>query len=375
VVAAGDQVTIAAGFYDEMVTVAKSGSASAPITFTGSTAAVITGFRINGNYITVSGLGLGAADTDQVAADLEGTGDVVTGCVINLRGSEASAVTVDGTNDLVANCNITGCTMTTSIPIGGQNCVISSNVLHDMHDVDVFHVWGNGNDIKGNEVYGNDNPNIGVFHSDFIQTWGFAGAVSTNIILENNYVHDCQTQLANTSNDGYSTLHNWTIRNNIFYNILSTFFSGIPNTFFYNNLFYRTAQNQGNPIIFYAIGGYSSTGAQVVNNIFLECGDAPQNAWVGAIGSDGGDLNSYLIDHNYFAGTNYSPKSASAGAFVGTKAILGGNPNFVSLPSNFRLQAGSILVDKGVAISSFTVDKDGVSRPKGAGWDVGPYER
>jgi hypothetical protein len=243
-----------------------------------------------------------------------------------------------------------------------------------MHDVDAFHIWGNGNDIKGNEVYGNDNPNIGVFHSDFVQTWGFAGAVSTNIVIENNYVHDCQTQIGNTSTDGYPNLHDWTIRNNIFYNILSAYFSGIPNTCFYNNLFYLTGQNLGSPIVFYAITNYDSTGAQVVNNIFLQCGSAPENAWIGGIGNTGGDLNSYLIDHNYFGGTNYSPKSATAGAFIGTNAINGGNPMFVNPPSDFHLQAGSILIGAGVAISSFNVDKDGVARPQGSAWCVGPFE-
>ncbi len=41
---------------------------------------------------------------------------------------------------------------------------------------------------------------------------------------------------------------------------------------------------------------------------------------------------------------------------------------------DYRLVAGSMAIDRGEPIANVPVDRDGVSRPQGAGWDVGAYE-
>ena len=42
--------------------------------------------------------------------------------------------------------------------------------------------------------------------------------------------------------------------------------------------------------------------------------------------------------------------------------------------ANFRPRLGSPAIDWGRAVSSVTRDFDGCVRPRGAGYDVGPYE-
>jgi len=309
VIVAGDTVNISAGSYGEMVTASKNGTSGAPIVFTGPATAVVNGFNLNGNYITVSGLGIGAASTYPAGVTMTGTGDIATGIAMNLHGTlgvqSGFGFQMNGNNCSVLNSNITGVSVWTVFQITGNNCLVQGCVSHDQHDVDCFRVWGIGNIIRGNEMYNHDNPRYDLWHADFIQTWGYSGAVSNNILIENNYVHDNQTQIGNTSNDGVSGLHDWTLRNNLFVNTQSSFFSGLPNTHFYNNTFYKCGTVQDFPIFFYGSTGYSSVGSSFINNALAICGIAPQNAWIGAVGSYQFDLSTITIDHNFFCGTAY----------------------------------------------------------------------
>jgi hypothetical protein len=51
------------------------------------------------------------------------------------------------------------------------------------------------------------------------------------------------------------------------------------------------------------------------------------------------------------------------------------DPLYVDEPNgDMHLQASSPAVDRGEALASFGVDKDGVARPQGAAWDLGAYE-
>src|SRR5205823_7591456 len=51
------------------------------------------------------------------------------------------------------------------------------------------------------------------------------------------------------------------------------------------------------------------------------------------------------------------------------------NPLFVNFASrDFHLQSTSPLINKGTTLSAVTNDYDGVSRPQGAGYDIGGFE-
>jgi len=93
------------------------------------------------------------------------------------------------------------------------------------------------------------------------------------------------------------------------------------------------------------------------------------------------------VSNNYYGIWNppsYSPRNASLiDENIGDpNYVNGGDPKFVAAYNNcitnacdFRIQAGSPLIGKGVDLSSvFTTDKDGKSRPQGSAWDIGAYQ-
>src|SRR5207302_55096 len=102
--------------------------------------------------------------------------------------------------------------------------------------------------------------------------------------------------------------------------------------------------------------------------------------------------NNALYDH----GTSYVPyiqvDSGASGVDIGFNSVSKSdaqppkgtpypgdlwmvNPLFVNLAAgDFHLQSGSPLIDKGTTLSQVTNDYDGVSRPQGAGYDIGAFE-
>jgi hypothetical protein len=61
--------------------------------------------------------------------------------------------------------------------------------------------------------------------------------------------------------------------------------------------------------------------------------------------------------------TGTSNKAVPASSFVNAAA------------HDYHLAAGSPAIDTGITIASIIEDRDGVTRPKGAGYDIGAYER
>jgi curved DNA-binding protein CbpA len=89
---------------------------------------------------------------------------------------------------------------------------------------------------------------------------------------------------------------------------------------------------------------------------------------INLIGFNNGGLN---IDNNMSA-------CGSQPCFIGiTNLTNGTNPLFVNPAGHdFHLQAASPARDGGTSLANiFTTDKDNISRPQGAAWDIGAYER
>jgi hypothetical protein len=386
-VLAGDTVVVAPGTYPGYVTVTASGQPGSPITFTGT--GTVEAFIVKGSFITISSLNIGTTHSSGIAVDLEGNNCTVSGCAVNMYHSGLAGVTnwagfrVNGSGCSLLNCDITGVPGGwASVVIGGDNNLVQGCKIHDEVDEDAFNGWGKRNIIRGNEVVHLTNPHAmtpGYAHADFFQTWGFAGSSCLNYVIENNYVHDCDIQIGNTSHDGNdATMHDLTIRNNVFANVTSSFFSGLHNTFIYNNLFYKTGTYQNCPVIMYGVTAYASYGSQLINNALYMCGSDSSNTQQGAFGSSGFDLNSIVVDHNYYAGSGNAAKNGAAGyAFLGTHAVNGGNPSFMNPTGSspdYRPRPGSVLINAGVTLASLKVDKNGLRRPQGKAWCIGPYE-
>jgi hypothetical protein len=157
-----------------------------------------------------------------------------------------------------------------------------------------------------------------------------------------------------------------------------------------NNVFYTFGR--GWAVHRYFSGGSMSYGLVIVNNTFA--GENPYRPGQIILATSTGGLR---IENNIF----YSPQSAALyfenlkfpGGSVrhnmiyrgGTKVGRPGgvtfsrnwertNPGIVG-GTDFRLRPDSPAIDAGLPLPEVTHDADGVARPRGAGYDIGAYER
>jgi hypothetical protein len=153
----------------------------------------------------------------------------------------------------------------------------------------------------------------------------------------------------------------------------------IPETKWYNNIFYKVSPTVG--VVLAVTGGSGGYGhkTDIRNNVFLGCGAldymGPTKGWYSFV-----NVTNCVADHNYVANIDFSPK-ASAPPYDGyhfyePNGVNGGNPRFAN-PENgdFRLASQeSVLINKGVGVAGFAYDFDGKLRPSGGAWDIGPFE-
>jgi hypothetical protein len=99
-------------------------------------------------------------------------------------------------------------------------------------------------------------------------------------------------------------------------------------------------------------------------------------------GTQGGSWSGTTVVNNlcYNAGTILTSNS---GAVVSNNTTATTNVNFVNYGATMSyptldlhlLSSSTAVIDKGISeASTFTTDKDGVSRPQGSAWDIGAYE-
>jgi hypothetical protein len=356
---AGDTVIVSGGTYSESITANGSGSAGSNITFQGSGNPIIAGtVLISGTYIAFNGFTVSPPSAGRGSAcDVEGSHNILSGTVVTKYGATASnqaaAITTGGSFNTVDRCYVL-----------------------NLNDIDAFHIWGHDITISNNTVSQVNVTDYAANHTDFIQTWGLeSNQIAYNIRIFGNLVVNSSCDIGNTETDGNPNLHDWYIYNNIFYNIGSSFFSGLPNTWIYNNIFMLQGTGGGDvALMFFTDNGgdqsggstgydYNSAGSRVENNEFIA------NSSDIGIGGNKGTLSTVTISNNYFAGnTAYAAERSP----TGTGYVNGGNPNFANAAGlNFRINSGSVLIGKGANLFSlFQTDRDGNIRD---GWDIGPY--
>jgi hypothetical protein len=186
----------------------------------------------------------------------------------------------------------------------------------------------------------------------------------------------------------------------------------IPEVKFYNNVFYRCNKELGGFALNFGCRYYDGTasggrtgyncanGSKVYNNIFLESGqdNATNKGWYAFETT----LTDVAADYNYvgktingvpYTAVDVNPLHQAVGDPGGSNVwkwwephgINGGDPLFVNITAgcqetmscNFRLRSRSMLINAGLdllAVWSAAKDYDGVSRPQGARWDIGPFE-
>jgi hypothetical protein len=404
IVQPGDTVVVQAGNYGELVNLWRDALPGQPITFQGDGAEtagfncrksdyVIRGFRVNGTNATV----LPAIAIVYVYANAHRI-HVLDNYFHDAKNK--FAIWFDrGSNAIPANSssfNVVSNNSFVAIDYININCFGVSNkflrnVFRDSNgQADTFRFFGEGHIAADNLV--TNISNVVENHTDFFQVFGPVSPPSAkdynyvrNIILERNIVVDSKLQICmlETFDNPRGYMTNLIFRNNLFINLPYAANVDMDGTKWYNNLFCRV--NYANGGHCFAFGGPkgSAYGTEIKNNIFYECGNGQD--WVGWYPTVGllGIYNFDLkADYNFVCGPGFAPKKAflldpngwgAQGQEV--HGINGGNPGFVSIGNlNFRLSDGSLLIDTGVPIPTFSNDADQIARGVGGYWDVGPYE-
>lgn len=255
-----------------------------------------------------------------------------------------------------------------------------------------IHGFG-GNNVR---IYGNEVTNVSTslsggsnkqYHSMY-----FSG---NNIEVAWNKIHNVRSfNGVQFHNDGSSGFYNLSVHDN---QISDQWGHGINFSTInlsggyavaYNNIIKNTTF----ACVYLSDGQSVSTGGtvEVYNNTMYDCADE-SNMWKGAILKNGYkpnvkiNLRNNIIQVNsgvnYLGGDYQNQITGSNNLWYGsgsgpslTSGNLSSNPQFVSAGSNFKLQASSPAIDKGLSISGLTRDADGLSRPQGSSVDLGAFE-
>jgi uncharacterized protein YjdB len=211
-------------------------------------------------------------------------------------------------------------------------------------------------------------------------------AYTSNLVIERNVIHDvgrlgpgeqgCTPPDATWQNHDHGVYHgvgdNVLIRNNLFYQLVHGWaihrYNGgggsVDGLTIVNNTFAFPNPNRVGQIVI--AGG--TTNLVIANNVFYQ----PPTAGIWFDASDGGTWAGALVENNLSTNAISTP-SVSGVTFVGN--IQNTDPLLLNAAGfDFHLLTGSPAIDAGMTLLNVPNDFDGVTRPRGAGYDIGAYE-
>ena len=389
---AGSTCVVLQGTYDERVTMTRSGSSGAPITFQALGTVVMKGFTVRANYVSIKGFEI----TNTPDASDHGWGIFYQGAygVIEnnyvhyaTRGGItvfATIATATNTHHVIVRGNRLYRNSMMGIEVSGRDNLIEGNeiwgtIQHHPSwinrpsyvDADGISFFGSGHVIRKNYIhdilYGipeNINP-----HIDCFQTWSDSGKEAASYVtIEQNHCVNLNAQAANEVGQGFMMGYatHITIRNNII-----EAFRGINAI---NNCEYLEIVNNtfiGNPntsmLSYYpsGVGFTNSPNALVLNNVFYNVIDT-------IIKADTASKVGLVVTHN---NAYRADGVALAGLTAYPNNYWNTQPKLVDPGSgNYRLQSSSPLVDKGSTHSSNLIDFDDQARPQGTAYEIGAFE-
>ncbi|MCL4488722.1 MAG: right-handed parallel beta-helix repeat-containing protein [Chloroflexi bacterium] len=361
---AGDKVYVRGGTYANGVSLTRSGSAGAYITYQAypGEQPIVKGSGWYGfsDYYGTSGTSYTVID----GFEFDGTG--YTDYEFGLHFQHSN-------NLIFRNNKVHDMTLLGINVVNSNTGEISGNTVHDVQGYNG--IWG-GNvsnySIHNNTVYRNNQNGIGVS----------GGTTNTSIYDNTAYGNSCgQDQRYAGIAIEVSSQNNKVYNNLMYNNCHAGYVTNSPSNQIYNNTFYG---NTGYQVLYGPWSGSIPVNNIFENNVFVVVGS-------GDIGiGDFGDTSSYNPLQNTFNYNAYyymnGPDKSNMVAVVNNYSFsqwrgigkeangILGNPLFVNAPAgNFRLQKSSPVIDKGANVG-VSVDSDGNPRPEGAGYDIGAYE-
>jgi parallel beta helix pectate lyase-like protein len=244
-------------------------------------------------------------------------------------------------------------------------------VYHDALSINVDNV----------EIVGNHIHDIGRYCTD--DSFGIAGYAghSGNVVFEQNVLNDvgrlgpgeagCTPATDYWQNHDHGIYHsqgdNFIVRNNVFYHFthgwpIQLYAGSVAQFYVVNNTFAFANPNRVGHIVI----DEPLSNSVIANNIFYQ----PTTA---GIDMSGGTLTNVTVENNLTASGVVWSGSTTGATFANN--LDNTDPQFVNPATfDFHLQAGSPAIGSGIALPYVTNDFDGVSRPQGAGVDIGAFE-
>jgi hypothetical protein len=389
----GDSILVASGSYDERTATIRDATMKWPITCIARGLVITKGFIVKNSFIRIIGFQIqgnvaaaydGAIQISKSASNCE-----ILNCIICDLSKDIYGISFEkGGNEpsLSAQSCIIESTLIRNIKFHavsffGSNHLFQNNTIDNTNGFDAIRLAGNGIIIRHNRFL--HITETGPNHADIIQSFGENGDVAFAILFEGNIVSDCDVcQICNLSQDGIAGIRDWTFRNNIFDRIGAAANVAIPNVKWYNNLFYKCVHNYGHVIAITSGPTGRGNDCSIVNNIFYECGSAPEVAtygWYSTYAYQGyPPVTGFSADYNFVCGTAFSKKNTQPDAsfiFSEENGINGGNPGFKG-KGDFSPCPTSVLVGKGKNLTScgFNEDYKGDRRQEINSWDIGPLK-
>lgn len=381
----GDSVVISPGDYPENVTVT-----NASISVSGTSGVAVGGFEANASGFSLSNVDLNGTNVTTFSFALY-LGENVASCVFsNISVTGASGGTNSGFGGVGMAGNPSGPTSARfdnvrienpnyhAFVLTGSGHTVTNCSVTGTTGWDAFRIVGSNIRIVNNWITNFSNTYSNANHSDVFQTLGDNEDESTNVLVEANFVANCDGyQLGNMTDNTPSVgeISNWTFRNNVFANISRTLNLYVPNVSFYNNTFYKAGRDSNWSIIYGATAAGRADNLTLYNNAFVECAGDETRANVGWYG--GSDATNVVANYNLVVGASGSAGETKTGFATGGREANGVNgqqPQFADASSLvFSLSSGSSCIGAGTDLSAYFTD-DFTGSTRVAPWEIGAYE-
>ncbi len=391
---AGDIVLVAAGWFDEVVTTKRSGTAEAPILVRGTTGSEVMAFTVAHSRLTFEYLFL----RGRINFSLTSGYCVVQDCVFNPESTIYSnniAMVAGGLADkgvrpvghiIRRNKLLNAKGKGVGVSLTGKNHLVENNYYSSQNGADANWIFANDCIIRGNTFQNWSNPGIPALHSDLFQAFGNNNDVAENLVIESNVAIDCKNcQLGNVTDDKFNNkIANWTWRNNIWIRVsgpLNLFSSG--HKFFNNTWVQSPITHSSGVVIRTSTDRGNGHDAKFFNNIFYKCGQTPANpnhGFWGFVAAAGVPITGFEADYNLVIGSGAGTMKGDGWTKFSsnTHGLNGVDPLFVepmnpTTADHVRLRQGSPAIGAGKNLSEFFTT-DFSRRQRLNRWDIGAHQ-
>lgn len=388
--AAGDWLFVQAGNYPERVRIARSGKVAAPLTLQAVGKVQMNGFTVQGDYISILGFEISNTPDDWQ----DGWGIFVLGNSCRIEGNRITYATRGGINVWDDSSDV----------IQTSHCIVRNNRL-ERNGLVGLEVHGRDHLVEGNEVSGTIQ-----YHPKWqsLPSWADADGIhffGAGHTFRANYVHDIlYSDPANvnphidcfqTWNDEHHEAgHDILFEKNTCLNLQAKGIDGVGQGFMITEAYNLTLRNN---IVraFRSINAHDSDHLKIVNNIFTNRLSLSEDYLPSEIYLE--NTRNTTIQNNLFfdplgrpiyISDSVSSQGLQAGyncVYRSDRARPPGNPFEHDLwqvdplvvdpaAGDFHLKPGSPAIDAGLAMPDIPDDFDGVTRPLGAGYDIGGFE-